>query len=224
MSGFMKFFRAGVIDDLPHILGVQSEHADPVYRYYAQPPGSGRKFTPVAVRASVAQAAMIGNPVSMPRVIRLAETYSRLAGKEAVSFVRVSEQQIMDWQLTANRNGHIACTHGGETLAGLVTALAQGLLDPGDTAVLDSTAHALKFAGFQQMYFDNRFPPEFEVAPRSDLSNAPLAMQPDGDIPVPQAGKPLSGDDMERFVGQVADEIARLLGLAPEDVLDSGGV
>ncbi len=214
MNGFMKFFRAGVIEALPRILGVQSEHADPVYRYYAQPPGSGRKFTPVTVRPSVAQAAMIGNPVSMPRVIRLAEAYSRLAGEEAVSFVRVSEQQIMDWQLTANRNGHIACTHGGETLAGLVTALAQGIVEPDETAVLDSTAHALKFAGFQQMYFDNRFPPEFEVAPRSELANAPVTVRPGRDVRAPQPGKPLSGGDLERFVERTAEEIARMLGLA----------
>ncbi len=34
-----------------------------------------RVFVPVTVTASVAQAAMIGNPVSMPRVIRLVEEY-----------------------------------------------------------------------------------------------------------------------------------------------------
>ena len=32
MSGFLKFLEAGVITGLPKILGVQSEHADPVYR------------------------------------------------------------------------------------------------------------------------------------------------------------------------------------------------
>ncbi len=220
MSGFMKFLRAGVTDTLPHILGVQSEHADPVYRYYAQPPGDGRRFTPVTVRPSVAQAAMIGNPVSMPRVIRLAQDYDRLAGRQAVSFVRVSEQQIMDWQLTANRNGHIACTHGGECLAGLVAALEQGLVDASHTAVLDSTAHALKFAGFQQMYFDNRFPPEFEVVPRAELANAPLAVHPAEGVPVPRPGKPLSDRDLACFASEVAEHIAGVLGLSVGDAAD----
>jgi threonine synthase len=68
---------------------------------------------------SVAQAAMIGNPVSMPRVIQLVEHYNAAAGRQRVHFVQVTEQAIMDWQLRANRNGHIACTHGGECLAGL---------------------------------------------------------------------------------------------------------
>lgn len=221
MSGFMKFFQAGVITALPRIVGVQSEHADPVYRYYAQPQGPKREFVPVTVRSSVAQAAMIGNPVSMPRVIQLTDAYNRLAGKEAVYFVRVSEQQIMDWQLTANRNGHIACTHGGETLAGLVTALEQGVVGPGDTAVLDSTAHALKFSGFQQMYFDNCFPPEFEIVPRAELANAPVDLRPQTDVKIPQPGKPLYGDDLDQFVQQVTDDIAHRLGLlsksAPAD-------
>ena len=71
MNGFLKFYDLGVIDALPKILGVQSVHANPVYRYYSQPAGDGRRFVPMTVKPSVAQAAMIGNPVSMPRVIHL---------------------------------------------------------------------------------------------------------------------------------------------------------
>jgi threonine synthase len=154
MSGFIKFVEAGVIDGLPKILGVQSEHANPVYRYYLEPDRKKRKFEPVSVKPSVAQAAMIGNPVSMPRVIHLVERYNQLAGGQRVFFAEVTEQDIMDWEIIANRNGHIACTHGGESLAGLVEALRRGVIDQNDTAVIKSTAHALKFAGFQEMYFD----------------------------------------------------------------------
>ena len=71
MSGFLKFYKADVIRELPKIVGVQSEHADPVYRYYLEEDENNRVFEPVTVRPSVAQAAMIGNPVSMPRVIEL---------------------------------------------------------------------------------------------------------------------------------------------------------
>jgi len=113
LSGFLKFFEAGVITALPKIVGVQSEHADPVYRYYLEPDPAKRRFTPVTVRPSVAQAAMIGNPVSMPRVVHLADRYDQTAGRQRVFFAAVAEQEIMDWQLTANRNGHVACTHGG---------------------------------------------------------------------------------------------------------------
>jgi threonine synthase len=213
MSGFLKFYETGIIESLPKIVGVQSKHADPVYRYYREPEAEKRKFVPVTVKASVAQAAMIGNPVSMPRVIHLVEVYNRMSGKENVFFVEVDEQAIMDWELLANRNGHIACTHGGESLAGIVTALQQGLVDSHEVAVIDSTAHALKFSGFQEMYFARSFPAEFEISPDPDLINTPVLMHPQDLAKVPAPGKPLAGDDFRRFVTRVSAEIANVLDL-----------
>ena len=213
MSGFLKFFDAGVITELPKIIGVQSEHANPVYRYYREPNPKKRKFTPMTVEPSVAQAAMIGNPVSMPRVIHLVDVYNRIAGRQKIFFVEVAEQDIMDWQLLANRNGHIACTHGGESLAGLLEARKKGYIDRNDTAILDSTAHALKFQGFQEMYFSDRFPSEFNVSPKPALQNRPIYVEPKGLEAVPAPGRPLSGKAFETFVRQVSEEIAAMMAL-----------
>ena len=213
MSGFIKFMDAGVIDGLPKILGVQSEHANPVYRYYLEPDRNKRKFMPVTVKPSVAQAAMIGNPVSMPRVIHLVERYNQLAGRQRVFFVEVTEQAIMDWEIIANRNGHIACTHGGESLAGLVEASRRGIIDKNDIAVIKSTAHALKFAGFQEMYFEQQFPPEFKIKPEPELINAPAYIHPKDLKCVPAPGKPLNQKDLKTFIRRVSEEIAALLDL-----------
>ncbi len=213
MSGFLKFLEAGVINALPKIVGVQSEHADPVYRYYLEPQADRRRFVPVTVRASVAQAAMIGNPVSMPRVIHMVERYNQTAGCQRVFFAAVAEQDIMDWQLTANRNGHIACTHGGEALAGLRAARAHGWVQPGDIAVLDSTAHALKFSGFQDMYFENRFPEEFGITPNPALVNQPVYIRPKDLEQVPAPGRPLKDEEFRRFVRRTAEDIAGRLQL-----------
>jgi threonine synthase len=213
MSGFMKFFKVGIITDLPKIIGVQSQHANPVYRYYREPEPSKRTFKPVVVAPSVAQAAMIGNPVSMPRVIDLVNQYEKLAGKERVFFVETSEQEIMDWELLANRNGHIVCTHGGESLAGLIEARKQAFVDDNEIAILDSTAHALKFSGFQSMYFDQHFPDEYGIRPRPELINQPEFIRPADVDAVPEPGKTLSPTQMKRFVERVADEIARRLKL-----------
>jgi len=213
MSGFLKFFEAGVITALPKIVGVQSEHADPVYRYYLEPDPAKRRFTPVTVRPSVAQAAMIGNPVSMPRVVHLADRYNQTAGRQRVFFAAVTEQEIMDWQLTANRNGHVACTHGGETLAGLMTAQRRGMVGSGDIAVLDSTAHALKFSGFQDMYFENRFPADFGITPNPALVNRPVYIHPADLGRVPAPGKPLAGEEFQCFVRRTAEDIADRLNL-----------
>ena len=213
MSGFLKFFETGIINALPKIVGVQSVHANPVYRYYLEPDIQKRKFVPVTVRPSVAQAAMIGNPVSMPRVIHLVEIYNQVAGKQNVFFVEVTEQAIIDWELLANRNGHIACTHGGESLAGLVEAKKRGVVKADDTSIIDSTAHALKFSNFQQMYFEKNFPAEFKINPDPDLINSPVLIHPKDVKKVPSRGKALSGDDFNRFINSVSDEIATLLNL-----------
>jgi threonine synthase len=213
MSGFLKFYQTGIINSLPKIVGVQSVHANPVYRYYQETDPARRQFLPVTVQASVAQAAMIGNPVSMPRVIHLVNQYNQTAGSQRVFFVEVTEQSIMDWQLRANRNGHVACTHGGESLAGLVTARQLGYVDRDEIAILDSTAHAIKFSGFQEMYFENRFPDEFGVCPDVSLINLPELIRPGHLEKVPAPGKPLSGEDFDRFVMAVSQEIADKLQL-----------
>jgi len=211
LGGFIKFFKAGIIETLPKIIGVQSDHADPVYRYYQQPDPARRRFQPVTVQPSVAQAAMIGNPVSMPRVIHLVDRYNTLSGDPNVFFVCVNEQQIMDWQLKASRNGHIACTHGGECLAGLVMARRLDYVSEDEIAILDATAHAIKFSGFQNMYFDRAFPPEFEISPNPDLINQPILVQPEEPVPAP--GKPLFGTELTQFVTTVSESIASALDL-----------
>jgi threonine synthase len=180
MAGFLKLFELGITTDLPRIFGVQSHHADPVYRYYAVDDPKERKYQPVTVTPSVAQAAMIGNPVSFPRVCHFAEKFEALGGPGSFQIIQVTEQQIMDSMIQANRNGHIACTQGGESFAGAKRALELGLVTADELCVLDSTAHQLKFVDFQTMYFENSFPPAFEVSPDMSLANKPeLVISPD---------------------------------------------
>jgi threonine synthase len=204
MQGFLRLHDLGIIDTLPRVIGVQSRHANPVFLYYRQPDRTQRVFVPVTVTPSVAQAAMIGSPVSMPRVIRLVEEYRGRAGEGSVLVVEVTEQEIMDSMLMANRHGHIACTQGGESLAGFKAAVAAGLVDQDEVAVLDATAHHLKFAGFQEMYFEDTFPPEFEVIPKPEYQNRPQILTPQ------------TGDPAEKIT-DLAGQIARLLGLTPKN-------
>ena len=213
MSGFLKFLKANVIPEAPKVIGVQSTHADPVYRYYLESDPPKRHFKPVTVKPSVAQAAMIGNPVSMPRVIDLVSEYNAAAGQKRVFFVSVTEQEIMDAMIIANTNGHIACTQGGESMAGFMKAVNQGLVSKSELGVLNATAHVLKFSSFQEMYFSNGFPPEFEVKPNKKFGNTPLSIEPAGLDKLPEPGKPLHGKDLERFIEASAAKIASILDL-----------
>jgi len=204
MSGFLKLFRLGIIGQLPRIFGVQSAHADPVFQYYNQADPDRRVYHPVPVRASVAQAAMIGNPVSFPRVRHLADQYEQAGGPGLFHVVQVEEQGVIEGMLVANRHGHIACTQGGECLAGMLRARETGLLRSGETAVLDATAHSLKFIGFQEMYFTDSFAPEYQITPRRELMNAPRRILSGGESADPSA---------QGYTLMAAQAVARELGL-----------
>jgi threonine synthase len=79
--------------------------------------------------------------------------------------------------------------------------------------VLDSTAHALKFAGFQELYFAQQFPPDYAISPKQDLINTPYYVHPEDLQSVPAPGRPLEGEDFQRFVKRIAAEIADMLNL-----------
>jgi threonine synthase len=209
LEGLLRFHDLDIIDTLPKVIGVQSRHANPVFRYYQEQNPQQRVFVPVTVQPSVAQAAMIGRPVSMPRVIRLVEEYTRRTGPGGFAVVEVTEQEIMDNMLLANRNGHIACTQGGESLAGLRAALRAGLVSRDEVAVVDATAHHLKFIGFQQMYFDDSFPPEFEVTPQPAYQNRPQLLTP-ARLP---GHTPWTPAEIEEFTQDLVRQVAARLGL-----------
>jgi threonine synthase len=173
MEGFLDLYRLKIIDQLPTIVGVQSDHADPVYRW-----SMTGNYQPVTVTPSVAQAAMIGDPVSFPKVRKLVEE----SFKSRFFMVRVTEQEIMEGMLTANRHGHVVCTQGGESIAGLKKAIGLGIVGPEDTLVVDSTSHQLKFAEFQRMYFEDTFSSDYEIKTRESLKNTPVAMDGDADL------------------------------------------
>lgn len=168
MEGFVDLYELGVIEELPVILGVQSEHADPVSRWRAT-----GVFTPVKVRPSVAQAAMIGDPVSFPKVRLNVERHF----SDRFFVVSVSEDEIMEGMLVANRNGHVVCTQGGESIAGLRKAVSKGLIPRCKNYVVDSTSHQLKFASFQEMYFTDAFDEAYGIKPKKELMNAPVTLE-----------------------------------------------
>ena len=60
---------------------------------------------------------------------------------------------------------------------GLKAALTKGLIPENADVVVDSTSHQLKFMNFQQMYFEDSYPPEFEIHPRKKLQNSPFQLK-----------------------------------------------
>ena len=90
------------------------------------------------------------------------------------------------------------------------------LVAPGETAILDSTAHALKFAEFQNRYFQDDFGPEFEIIPKDELKNYPQYIRPGELKRVPEPGTTLTPEEFSDFVKTTAGEIAKAMGLSPK--------
>ncbi|MCF7860787.1 threonine synthase [Candidatus Woesearchaeota archaeon] len=181
LSGFLDLYELNMIDTLPKIVGVQSENADPVVTWYETD-----KFEKVDVTQtgpSTAQAAYIGNPVSFPRVEKLTQEYRSKGGN--LHAVRVNEQEIMDNMLLANRNGLTVCTQGGEAIAGLKAAVEKGYVSGTEIAMVDSTSHQIKFAGFQMDYYSDKLrnPSDpgrnYGVIPKKEYVNLPQTVQKD---------------------------------------------
>ncbi|MDR2459673.1 MAG: threonine synthase [Deltaproteobacteria bacterium] len=215
LSGLLKFFRAKVLIRLPRIIAVQSARANPVYKYFLKPLEQ-RVFKPVEVTPSVAQAAMIGNPVSFPRLNRLAREYVEEMGQDSFGVVEVTEENIMESMVMANRRGLTICTQGGEALAGLRVAKASGLFKAQETAVIDSTAHALKFIDFQNAYFNGTLESEYGIVSKPELTNKLHSLELKG-VKVPSLGTEMSQEEKEDFVIAAAEEIGNSLGLSPKD-------
>ncbi len=175
MEGFLDMQRLGIIETLPHILAVQSRHANPVAQWR-----SSGDYAPMEVSPSVAQAAMIGDPVSFPKVHALVSSDF----DDRFTCIDVEEQEIIEGMLQANRCGSVVCTQGGESIAGLRKAVSSGIVDPDRVFVVDSTSHQLKFSNFQQMYFEDSFSADYEIKPRFSLVNTPVQLEASADAVV----------------------------------------
>ena len=70
--------------------------------------------------------------------------------------------------------------------------------------LLDATAHALKFSGFQDMYFSDSFPPAYGVTPDKSLANRPELLLPEAER---------QDCSLEDFTRKGAAAVVRRLGL-----------
>jgi threonine synthase len=192
MNGFLKFHETGIIDTLPKIVGRPVRSRQPRVPYYSEPEATKRKFVPMTVKPSVAQAAMIGNPVSMPRVIHLVERYNEAAGRSPGLFCG------------GGRTGHHGLAAHGQPqrphrlhprrrVAGRAAGGPQErcMWHPVKRLLWTPRPTRSSSPDFQDMYFQNSFPDGFAVRPNPALVNLPRYVHPKHLKQVPAPGKPL---------------------------------
>jgi threonine synthase len=134
-KGITEFHRAGFIDDLPRMTGIQAEGAAPI----AQAVWKGHEdIVPVENPETVATAIRIGAPVSARKALRAIYDSDGLAET-------VSDEEILSAQkLLARTEGIGVEPASAASIAGLIKLVNSGKIDKGEQIVCVVTGHVLK--------------------------------------------------------------------------------
>ncbi len=125
--GYKEYYKLGVTDSLPRILGFQAEGAAPIVRKH-----------PVKDPETVATAIRIGNPASWEGAVRAQE-------ESGGAIEMVSDAQILDaYKCIAHTEGIFCEPASAASIAGLLASDADGRFTPEDTIVCTLTGHGLK--------------------------------------------------------------------------------
>ncbi len=133
-KGFRDFYRIGLIDRLPKLIGVQAEGSAPLVKAFA----SGASLAEPMVPDTVADSIAVGVPRDQVKALKAA----RESGGQ---FMAVSDQRI----LTAIRElaqsvGVMAEPAGATAYAGLCQMAESGLIGSANSAVVMVTGNGLK--------------------------------------------------------------------------------
>ncbi|OAA28440.1 threonine synthase [Kosmotoga arenicorallina S304] len=134
-KGFLDLKEAGLIDEIPIIVGVQAEGADAIIRAYEK----GEPFEPEDIEAfSVADSISVGKP----RDFLKACVYTK---RNKGLFVRVSDEDILNSIIElARATGVFAEPAGATAFAGFKKLHSQGRLSSSSRIVIVVTGNGLK--------------------------------------------------------------------------------
>jgi len=137
-KGFLELKRAGIVERVPKVFGVQAEGAAAIAHAFSRFL-SGKSILPAEEPAqTIADSICVGKPAAViPAVKYVAET--------AGGYVTVRDPDLLGASLNlAEKTGIFAEPSGAAPLAGLRKLLAEGCIGPRDRVVLIITGSGLK--------------------------------------------------------------------------------
>lgn len=134
-KGITEFHRAGFIEDLPMMTGIQAEGAAPIARAVFK---GEKTIEPVANPETVATAIRIGAPVSAQKALRA--IYDSNGTAETVTDDEILSAQKM----LARTEGIGVEPASAASIAGLLKLTEKGEIDKGERVVCIVTGHLLK--------------------------------------------------------------------------------
>ena len=134
-KGFMELREVGLTDEVPRMIGVQAEGANPIVRTLV---AGSRELEVVERPETVATAIRIGRPVNWMKTLRAI----RESGGTAIS---VSDDEILRAQeILARVEGIFVEPASAASLAGLKKLVFEGEVEKDETVVCIATGHGLK--------------------------------------------------------------------------------
>lgn len=147
-AGFEMMFSLGLVDKLPRIVLAQAEHANPLYLSYLK---NFESFEPIVAKTTLASAIQIGNPVSIQKAIKILKKFNGVVEQ-------ASESELANAAAKADLFGLYNDPHTGVALATLEKLIRKGTIAKGESVVVISTAHGLKFTEFKLQFHDGKIP------------------------------------------------------------------
>ncbi|MFB6298362.1 MAG: threonine synthase [Salinirussus sp.] len=131
-KGFREFYELGYVDECPRMLGVQAERAPAIHEAFHEHADAE------AVAETLADSISVGRPRNSVKACRALEESNGTS-------VLVSDEEILQAEVTlGSTEGIFAEPAAAAPIAGVREALDRGIVDPGDTVVVDSTGFGLK--------------------------------------------------------------------------------
>ncbi len=175
-KGMRELFELGVIDKKPRLVGVEAEHANPVYLSYLD---GFSELRPMTAKKTVASAMQIGDPVSFKKAVREIKFFDGL-------MEQASEQEIMDAKAIIDRSGIPICPNSATAVAGLRKLRDKGVVGQGDRVVVVLSAHGSKFSAAANDYY---------LDEASAFANVPVSVEPTVDaVEAALAAHPSAGE------------------------------
>lgn len=152
-KGFREFYELGYVDDTPKMLGVQAEGASAIHDAFHKHDDTDD------LADTIADSIAVGRPRNTLKACRALE-------ESGGTSLLVSDDEILEAEkLLGSTEGIYSEPAGATPVAGVETALAEGVVDPDETVVVTSTGFGLKdTASAKQATADAyRIPPQLEA-------------------------------------------------------------
>ncbi|WP_380678719.1 threonine synthase [Salinigranum sp. GCM10025319] len=152
-KGFREFYELGYVEDTPKMLGVQAEGASAIHDAFHEHDDTDD------LADTIADSIAVGRPRNTLKACRALE-------ESGGTSVLVSDEEILEAEkLLGSTEGIYSEPAGAAPVAGVETALAEGIVAPDETVVVTSTGFGLKDTESAKQATDDvhRIPPRLEA-------------------------------------------------------------